>query len=219
MTVQRLAVVVIDDSPVPRFAARAMLDATTSFRCAAEASGGVEGVRVCDRVRPDVVLLDVDMPGMDGEETAKAILNLGQPTPVIVAWTVSDTSDDLVRMIRAGCAGYALKDFGPAELERSLLAALQGEMPLPRRMLPDLVSRAVTSRRSEPDNAEELTPRERQVLGLLSGGAAAKEVASDLNISRRSVDAHVRSIYRKLDATNRVQALNRARSLGLLPRE
>lgn len=196
-----------------------MLDATTSFRCAAEASGGSEGVRVCDRVRPDVVLLDVDMPEMDGEATAKAIVNLGEPIPVIVAWTVSDTSDDLVRMIRAGCAGYALKDFGPAELERSLLAAIQGEMPLPRRMLPDLVSKAVTSRKSDSDSAEELTPRERQVLGLLSGGAAAKEVASDLNISRRSVDAHVRSIYRKLDATNRVQALNRARSLGLLPRE
>lgn len=216
----RRSVLVVDDSPVPRFAGRAMLDATASFRCAGEAAGGAEGVRVVERLRPDVVLLDVDMPDMDGAATARAILALGEPRPVIVAWTVSDSSDDLVRMIRAGCNGYALKDFGPTELEHSLLSAIRGEMPLPRKMMPDLVSRVVTGTRSEGgEGREDLTARENEVLGLLSDGAPTKEVARQLGISRRSVDAHLRSIYRKLDASNRVQALNRARARGLLPLE
>lgn len=209
---------VIDDSPMPRFAARAMLDATPSFRFVAEAASGQEGVRVCERIRPDVVLIDVDMPDMDGARTTHAIVDLGDPRPVIVAWTVSDSSDDLIRMIRAGCNGYALKDFGPTELEHSLMAAVNGEMPVPRRMVPEVISKALAGpRTNNDDKVDALTMRELEVLRLVSRGSATKEVAAELGISRRSVDAHLRGIYRKLDATNRLQAVNRARARGLIP--
>lgn len=216
MKAQRRAVLVIDDSPMPRFAARAMLEASSAFRFAGEASGGQEGVRVFEGLRPDIVLVDVDMPHMDGAQTVRAILEMGEPRPVIVAWTVSDSSDDLIRMIHAGCNGYALKDFGPRELERSLIAAIEGQMPLPRKMLPDVISKALASPKDSDDRPDPITAREQEVLRFVARGSTTKEVAAQLGISRRSVDAHLRSIYRKLDATNRVQAVNRARSLGIL---
>ncbi len=209
-------VLVIDDSPVPRFAARAMLGATRSFRCVGEASSGAEGIAACQRLRPEVVLMDVDMPQMDGAQTTRSILELVDPRPIIVAWTVSDSGDDLIRMIHAGCHGYALKDFGPAELERSLLAAIKGETPVPRKMVRDVIAMAVSSPRAPGGDMEELTAREREGLHSVARGSATKEVAIQVGISRRSVDAHLRSIYRKLDATNRVQAVNRARAYGLI---
>ena len=214
-----LGVLVIDDSPVPRFAARAMLGATKSFRCVGEASSGPEGIAACQRLRPQVVLMDVDMPQMDGAQTTKSILEVVDPRPIIVAWTVSDSGDDLIRMIHAGCDGYALKDFGPAELERSLLAAVKGETPVPRKMVREVIAKAVSGPRAPGTEVEDLTAREREVLHLVARGSATKEVAAELGISRRSVDAHLRSIYRKLDATNRVQAVNRARTYGLIPFE
>jgi DNA-binding NarL/FixJ family response regulator len=210
-----LSVLVIDDSPMPRYAARAMLDATATFRVTAEAVGGREGLRIFAKVRPQVVLVDVDMPDMDGAQTTRSILELGDPTPVVVAWTVSDASDDLIRMIHAGCRGYALKDFGPTELENALLAAVRGELSIPRRLLPDIIAKALATpkRREEEFN---LTPRELDVLTAVGDGKAAKEVGAELHISKRSVDAHLRSIYRKLDVTNRVQAVNKARAFGLI---
>ena len=216
---QPLGVLVIDDSPVPRFAARAMLKATQSFRFIGEASSGAEGVAACERLRPAVVLMDVDMPQMDGAQTTRSIRELGEPQPVIVAWTVSDSGDDLIRMIHAGCHGYALKDFGPAELERSLLAAVNGETPVPRKMVREVIAKAVSAPRTAGAEIEELTPREREVLHLVASGSATKQVAAALSISRRSIDAHLRSIYRKLDVTNRVQAVNRARAFGLIASE
>lgn len=217
MTGQRRSVLVIDDGAMPRYAAKGMLDASSSFRFAGEASGGQEGVRAYERLRPEVVLIDVEMPHMDGAQTTKAILELDGPRPVIVAWTVSDSSDDLIRMIRAGCNGYALKDFGPKELERSLLAAMNGEMPVPRKMMPDVIAKALAAPRPTSDHSEVVTSRERDVLRLVGQGATTKEVARALGISSRSVDSHLRSIYRKLDATNRVQAINKARALGVIP--
>ncbi len=217
MNGQRRSVLVIDDNPMPRFAARAMLDATPSFRFAGEAGSGQEGVRVCGRIRPDVVLVDVDMPDMDGALTTRSIIELGDPKPVIVAWTVSDSSDDLIRMIRAGANGYALKDFGPNELEHSLLAAIQGETPVPRKMVPEVISKALAAPKHQDDGADGLTKREREVLRLVARGSATKEVAAQLGLKPRSVDAHLRGIYRKLDVTNRMQAVNRARARGLIP--
>lgn len=196
-----------------------MLGATKSFRFIGEASNGADGVAACQRLLPDVVLMDVDMPQMDGAQAARSILERVDPSPVIVAWTVSDSGDDLIRMIHAGCHGYALKDFGPAELERSLLAAVKGETPVPRKMVRDVIAKAVSAPRSAGPELEDLTAREREVLHLVARGSATKEVASQLGISRRSVDAHLRSIYRKLDASNRVQAVNRARAHGLIPVE
>jgi DNA-binding NarL/FixJ family response regulator len=201
---------------MPRIAVRAMLDSTGTFDLVGEAASGEEGVRLCQRVHPDLVLLDVDMPGMDGAATARAILGNEGPHPVIVAWTVSDSGEDLIRMIRAGCAGYALKDSGPTELDRALMTALQGEMPVPRKMIPEVITRAVAPHERPEGAPPVLSPRERVVLRLAAHGLSTKEIAKNLQISRRSVDAHFSNIYRKLDVVNRGQAVHHALLQGLI---
>lgn len=212
----RPRVAVIDDRLMPRIAVRAMLESTGTFELVGEAASGEEGVRLCQRLHPNLVLLDVDMPGMDGAATAKAILRLDPPHPVIVAWTVSDSSEDLIRMIRAGCSGYALKDSGPAELDRALLTALEGEMPVPRKLIPEVIARAVAPSERMASAPPDLSPRELEVLRLAARGATTKEVAKALQISRRSVDAHLSNVYRKLDVINRGQAVRHALLHGLI---
>src|SRR2546430_4185729 len=112
-----------------------MLASTVDLRHVGEASSGADALRAMEATRPDLVLMDVHMPDMDGPATAKALL-AKYPGTKIVAWTVSYSSDDLLRMMPAGCSGYVLKDAGPAELRRALLSSLRSESPLPRRMLP-----------------------------------------------------------------------------------
>jgi DNA-binding NarL/FixJ family response regulator len=212
----RHRVVVIDDRTMPRIAVRAMLDTIPTFELVGEAASGEEGVKVCQRTHPDIVLLDVDMPGRDGAATARDILNQTHPKPVILAWTVSDSSEDLIRMIRAGCVGYALKDSGPQELGRALTAAVNGEMPIPRKMMPEVIARAVAPTERAPAKAPELSTRELYVLRQAARGATNKEIAQSMGLSRRSIDTHLSNIYRKLDVSNRGQAVHQALLHGLI---
>src|SRR2546430_10345332 len=117
-----------------------MLSTTPELKFAGEASSGPDALKAMDSLKPDLVLMDVHMPLMDGPSTAKALL-AKHPTTKIVAWTVSESSDDLLRMMRAGCSGYVLKDVGPGELQRALLSALRSESPVPRRMIPEVLRR------------------------------------------------------------------------------
>ena len=110
-------VLVVDDSILPRAAARAMLSSATNLRLVGEASSGTEALNTIDALRPDLVLMDVHMPEMDGPATAKLVLSR-HPDVKVVAWTVSESSDDLLRMMQVGCSGYVLKDAGPGELQR-----------------------------------------------------------------------------------------------------
>ena len=214
----RLRVLVVDDKVMPRIAAKAILSASKVFSFAGEASSGPEGVRLCEVLKPDVVLLDVEMPQMDGATTAKLIKELEGPTPTIVAWTVSENGDDLIRMMRAGCAGYVLKDAGPEELGRALEAALRGETPVPRRLIPQVLARAIAPVPIEEEGAE-LSARELEVLKMLARGQATKEIARDLGLSRHSVDTHLANLYRKLEVTGRGQAVALALRRGLLGAE
>jgi len=212
----RRTLVVIDDRMMPRVAVRAMLEGSPGFKLVGEAANGEEGVRLCAQLHPDIVLIDVDMPGMDGAQTAQAIHSSAGTAPVLLAWTVSDSSEDLIRMIRAGCAGYALKDSGPQELERALEAAFRGEMPVPRRLIPDVIARAVAPMERGNVPAPKLSNREMDVLRLAAKGHATKDIAVEIGISRRSVDSHLSSVYRKLDVSSRGQAVHQALLRGLI---
>src|SRR3989442_2930207 len=140
-----------------------MLGSSPDLRFVGEASSGSDALAAMDHLKPDLVLMDVHMPVMDGPTTAKALL-AKYPTTTIVAWTVSESGDDLLRMMRAGCAGYVLKDVGPGELQRALLAALRSESPVPRRMIPDVIRRATDSTPLSQTTRVALTSREMQVL-------------------------------------------------------
>jgi DNA-binding NarL/FixJ family response regulator len=206
---------VVDDSIVPRTAARAMLGTTPELRFVGEASSGAEALRAIDRTKPDLVLMDVHMPDMDGPATAKAVL-AKYPATKIVAWTVSESSDDLLRMIRAGCSGYVLKDVGPGELQRALLSALRSESPVPRRMIPDVLRRVAESTPLTERAKVNLTSREMQVLRGIAKGHTTKRLARDLGLAPPSVETHLRNIFKKLSANNRGEAVSAALKLGLV---
>src|SRR5438094_4227340 len=150
--------------------------ATTKYlRHVGEASNGPDALRALEALRPDLVLMDVHMPEMDGPATASAVL-AKFPGTKVVAWTVSESSDDLLRMMRAGCSGYVLKDVGPSELQRALLAALRSESPVPRRMIPDVLRRVAESTPLSAQGKVTLTSREMQVLRGVAKGHTTKHL-------------------------------------------
>lgn len=206
---------VVDDSVVPRTAARVMLGTSRELRFVGDASTGKDALPLIDKLKPDIVLMDVHMPVMDGPATAESVL-ARLPSVKIVAWTVSESSDDLVRMMRAGCAGYLLKDAGPSELERALLAAIRSESPVPRRMIPEVLRRVVNTAPAPVPVKVNLTSRELQVLRGVAKGHTTKRLATDLGLAAPSVETHIRNMFKKLGASNRGEAVSRALKVGLI---
>jgi two-component system nitrate/nitrite response regulator NarL len=192
-----------------------MLGSASDLRLVGEASSGADALRAAESLKPDLVLMDVHMPGMDGPTTAVALL-ARLPETKIVAWTVSESSDDLLRMMRAGCAGYILKDVGPDELRRALLAALRSESPVPRRMIPGVLRRVVESTPIPHGAKVALTSREMQILRGVAKGHTTKRLSQDLGITAPSIETHLRNIFRKLGASNRGEAVSAALKLGLI---
>ena len=192
-----------------------MLGSTADLRHVGEVSSGADALRAVEATKPDLVLMDVHMPDMDGPATATALL-ARYPGTKIVAWTVSDSSDDLLRMMKAGCSGYVLKDAGPAELRRALLAALRSESPVPRRMIPDVLRRVAVSTALSTNAKVSLTSREMQVLRGVAKGHTTKRLAQDLGIKVPSVETHLSNIFKKLGAGNRGEAVSSALKIGLI---
>ncbi len=192
-----------------------MLSTTAELRHVGEASTGVDALKAMDALKPDLVLMDVHMPDMDGPTTARAVL-AKYPATKVVAWTVSESSDDLLRMIQAGCSGYVLKDVGPAELQHALLAALRSESPVPRRMIPDVLRRVAGATPLLGPSQVTLTSREMQILRGVAKGHTTKRLAKDLGLAAPSVETHLHNIFKKLDASNRGEAVSSALKLGLI---
>ena len=206
---------VVDDSIVPRTAARAMLSSTPDLRLVGEAVSGADALRSIDALKPDLVLMDVHMPDMDGPSTTRALI-ARYPETKVIAWTVSEASDDLLRMMQAGCTGYVLKDAGPTELRRALLAALRNENPMPRRMMPDVLRRVVETTPLPTRSNVNLTSREMQVLRAVAKGHTTKRMAKDLVLAAPSIETHLHNIFKKLNVNNRGKAVSSALKLGLI---
>ena len=192
-----------------------MLGSAQDLRLVGEASSGAAALKAVESLKTDLVLMDVHMPGMDGPTTAVAVL-AQYPDTKIIAWTVSESSDDLLRMMRAGCAGYVLKDVGPDELQRALLAALRSESPVPRRMIPGVLRRVADSTPISQTAKVALTSREMQILRGVAKGHTTKRLSQDLGIGAPSIETHLRNIFRKLHANNRGEAVSSALKLGLI---
>src|SRR5438477_5221196 len=192
-----------------------MLAGATGMRLCGEAASGEEALRAMPILKPDLVLMDVHMAGMDGPLTTKTLLTQF-PGTTVIAWTVSEASDDLLRMIQAGCSGYVLKDVGPAELQHALLAALRSESPVPRRMIPDVLRRVAGSTPLLGPSQVTLTSREMQILRGVAKGHTTKRLAKDLGLAAPSVETHLHNIFKKLDASNRGEAVSSALKLGLI---
>ena len=200
---------------MPRLAARAMLTTSKDFLLCGEAVSGQEALELVPKLKPDLILMDVHMSGLDGSTTTRLLLEL-DPSLKIVAWTVSDSGDDLLRMMHAGCAGYVLKDVGPEELHRALRAALNSETPVPRRMIP-AVLRRVTQQAPPPAQTEiALTSREMQVLRGLARGLTTKRISQEFGLAIPTVETHLSHVYRKLGVGNRGEAVSAAMKLHII---
>jgi len=209
-------VLVVDDSVLPRVAARTMLGTAAGLRLVGEASSGLEALQAMAKLKADLVLMDVHMPGMDGAATTAELL-AEYPDAKVIAWTVSESSDDLLRMMRAGCSGYVLKDVGPSELQRALWSAIRSESPVPRKMIPEVLRRvAERTPLSHSAGTISLTTREMQILRGVAKGLPTKRLAQQLGLRVPSVETHLHNLFRKLNVANRGEAVSAAMKLGLI---
>jgi len=208
-------VLVVDDSVVPRAAAKSLLAAAHGLRFVGDAASAQEAFQQVAALKPDLVLMDVHMPDVDGPQATKELL-ARHPSVKVIAWTVSESSDDLLRMMQAGCSGYVLKEAGPAELQNALLSVARSQSPVPRRMIPDVLRRIGERTPLSQGTTVSLTSREMQILRGIAKGHTSKKLAQDSGLAVPSVETHLRNIFRKLTASNRGEAVSTALNLGLI---
>ncbi len=202
-----IRVVIVDDHPVVRDGLRGMLASADDVDVVGEAADGAEAVTVVRALRPDVVLMDLRMPGVDGVTAIERLR--GSPTRVLVL-TTYDTDSDVLPAIKAGATGYLLKDTPRDELFRAVRSAARGEAVLS----PSVATRLVGQVRQPA--AEPLSDREVEVLGLIARGCTNREAAAKLFISEATVKTHLVHVYAKLGVKDRAAAVAVAYERGLL---
>jgi NarL family two-component system response regulator YdfI len=206
-------VLIADDHMVVREGLRALLDAEPDLEPVGAARDGAEAVRLAGEMAPDVILMDLRMPGVDGIEAIRQI-KARYPAVQVVILTTYDDDQYIVRGLRAGARGYLLKDTDRKVLYDAIRAAARGESLLPSAVVDKVVAHL---QGAQPVESETLSRREAQVLALLAEGAANKEIARRLGISERTVKAHVTSIFNKLGASSRAEAVAIGIRNNLLP--
>ena len=216
MTVS-IRILIADDHLIVRQGLRLILETEEGFELAGEAADGAEALRLCHDLHPDVVLMDLRMPGMDGLSAIER-LQAELPEIAVVILTTFNEDDLLLRGLRAGARGYLLKDVDRQTLFNTIRAAARGETLLNPALLSRLLTRVESAHEANtPAAALELTERERQVLAAVARGDRSKEIALHLGISERTVKAHLASIYNKLGVDSRAAAITAAIQRGWLP--
>jgi two-component system nitrate/nitrite response regulator NarL len=212
----RIRLVVVDDHTLFRRGMTALLSRVPDFAIVGEAADGVEGIKAVLHHQPDVVLLDLHMPGISGIDAMKAILAEAPETHVVML-TVSEDAEDLMTALRAGALGYLLKNIDSDFLVDSIRRAANGESV----MSPEMTAKLLREIRGGGGPAvplPALSPREREILGFLARGASNKEIARDLDVAESTVKIHVQHILRKLELSSRVQAAVWAIEHGIAPK-
>src|SRR5918999_700235 len=206
-------VMVVDDHPVFRAGLCAIIDAAQDLTVVAEAATGLEAVELATSTRPDVVLMDLNMPDLGGVEATRRIL-ADLPTTRVLVLTMIDRDAALAASLRAGARGYLLKGSDRTEVINAIRAVASGEALLSAQMadrLPVLLTAAPQSRTDFPD----LTARENQILDLVAEGRDNAEIAHELGLSLKTVRNYVSSILTKLEVPGRAQAIVKARDAGM----
>ncbi len=211
-----IRVALVENETLVREGLRRVLELDDGIEVAAEARDGAEALEVIGRVAPDVVLLDVRMPRLDGIGVLESLRQTGSRARCIVLTTFDD-ADAFLAAVRAGARGYLLKDASPSELGEAIRAVGSGATWF-KPAVSDAVLRGLGSLQPEPrgDRPEELTARELEVLRLLAGGYSNREIGGALGVAERTVKNHVASILAKLWVRDRTRAVLKALSLGLL---
>ena len=199
------SVIIIDDHPLFRKGVSQLIALNDQLHLICEASSGEEGLELARALEPDLILLDLNMKGMSGIETLRALRDADLAARILIL-TVSDAADDLVAAIRAGADGYLLKDMEPEELLARIVEAMRGRIVISE-SLNGLLARSL---RDEAQAAERslapLTERERDILGCLASGLSNKLIARDLNIAEGTVKVHIKNLLKKLKFRSRLEA-------------
>ncbi len=215
-----IRVLLVDDHPLFRRGIASLLSAEAGFEVVGEASNGGEAVEKARNLMPDVILMDISMPEVNGLEATRRIKQ-EFPYVHIVILTVSDEDENLFEAIRSGAQGYLLKKIEPQTLFTTLRGALEGSAPISRTMATKLLAEFARQSRREtavPTPTTTLTEREKEVLGLIAHGRTNKEIAGALSIAENTVKNHLKNILEKLHLENRVQAATYAIREGLVDR-
>ncbi|WP_282041207.1 two-component system response regulator NarL [Halomonas alimentaria] len=199
-------ILIIDDHPLLRRGVSQLLELEDDLLLAGEAGDPREGIRLALELDPDMVLLDLNMPQMDGIETLKRLRDGGFAGRVVM-FTVSDHEEDVVSALRSGADGYLLKDMDPDEMVRQLRQASLGRMVISE-SLTALLAEALRSQRNQPaaPDIHSLTQREREILRELAAGLSNKMIARKLEITEGTVKVHVKHLLKKLNLRSRVEA-------------
>lgn len=201
-----IALTLIDDQPLMRFGLRSLFETDDAFEVVGEAGNGADGVRLVQDLKPDVVLMDVQMPELDGVKATARIRELGLPSRVLIL-TTFDTEGYVLDGIRAGASGYLLKDVRPQELFNVVRRVAAGEVFIQ----PSVASKYLHLLTTRQLETEHLSPREEDVLRLLARGLSNKLIARELDISESTVKNHVKNILAKMQVRNRTEAALNAR--------
>lgn len=214
-----IRVLVVDDHLIVREGLSLILETADGMELAGEAADGAAGVRLCLELAPDVVLMDLRMPGMDGL-TAIGLIRQQMPEVAIIILTTYDEDDLMVRGLQAGARGFLLKDTDRATLLDAIRAAARGQTLLsPQVMQRVLAHTASPVAAADADGPLDLTERELEVLLAAAQGLRNKEIARDLGITERTVKAHLTSVYNKFGVDSRAAAVAVAAQRDLLPQD
>ena len=211
----RIRVLIADDRPIFRAGVQGMLRDFPEIDIVGEAMTGRQAVERSRRLKPDVILMDLNMPEMGGIAATRAIKE-ENPDRVVLALTVSEAEEDIVEMVAAGASGYVLKDVDPASLARSIQEAHAGQFQLDDALTRRVIMRlASTLKKSHRPLGEPLTERETQILRMVVQGTSNKAIASRLGLGEGTIKSHLRNIYRKLQVRTRAEAAAHAVQLDI----
>lgn len=199
-----IKVMLADDHVLMREGIKHLLEYDGSIEVIQEANDGIECLKILKDVTPDILLLDINMPDMNGIEVLEELKKTNNPLKVLIL-TVHSEVEYLVKAIDIGANGYILKDSGSSELKQAINMIMDGECYIQPSLLPALNSRLI-NRDIDKEKLESLTKRELEILTQVSGGMFNKEIANNLNISERTVKNHISNIFKKIDVSDRTQA-------------
>lgn len=201
-----IKIILIDDHTLFRSGIKALLSRQHGFEVIGEAADGLSGIKMISRLQPDVVLLDLDMPGMNGREALSQIISIN-PQQAVIMLTISEDSDDLAECMRIGARGYLLKNINADFLLESIRKAAEGDNVFSPEMTAKLVKSLISPQPAQRTQAlSSLTPRELEILGYLAAGHSNKIIARHLDLAESTVKVHVQNLLRKLNLSSRVQA-------------
>lgn len=199
-----IKILLVDDHTLLRSGVKLLLQRNPQFQVVGEASNGLDGVKLAAELQPDVVLMDLNMPGVSGVEALQLILQ-DWPQMAVLMLTVSENGADLGAALRAGARGYLLKNIEAEQLGQAIGRAAAGESVIADAMTAKLVSQFRAGQNAPQADYDKLTPREREAMACLARGQSNKEIARQLDVAESTVKIHVQNILKKLKLSSRVQ--------------